>query len=595
MLNTTQTSGPSVAEEIRHLSKMINDLEGLLRAHQQVIRQKAMNLPQGMVPSMQQLHTGLDQLATHIDETDTELRRLRALSDVTEIINSTLDLDDVLNAVMDMVIRLTGAERGYLMLRDETTREMEFRVARNIEQRSLAQDEFIISRTIIDRVAQSGEPVVTTNAAEDKQWKAQESVLSFALRSILCVPLILKNEVTGVIYADNRIRAGLFGPKELSLLYAFANQAAIAIENARLFTRLQEKLAEITAMKELMDNIFASIASGVITTDDRDTIMIINDAASRILNVDPQHSVGNSVWDVLPPLHESFQQLLQAVREQNLEETIETEPEIANRGTVNLNLKLSPLRDETKVTQGVAIVVDDLTELKRREAQLNVVRRYLPPAMVDNITSIDKLGLGGERHLVTTIFIDVRGFATFPPTLRPQELMQYLNVYLTIASDAVTQQNGVIDKYMANEIMGLFNTQLNPHDDHAWHAVVAALNMADQFNEYYAQSGEPAGTQYFRAGIHTGVATLGNAGSETRREFTAIGDSINLAHRLLENALPGQIIISEQTYQHIQDKITDPQYSSRVIPRGELLVKGKSQPTTIFQVCRDPITISQSS
>jgi adenylate cyclase len=159
----------------------------------------------------------------------------------------------------------------------------------------------------------------------------------------------------------------------------------------------------------------------------------------------------------------------------------------------------------------------------------------------------------------------------------------------------VTQQNGVIDKYMANEIMGLFNTQLNPHDDHAWHAVVAALNMADEFNEFYAQSGEPEGTQYFRVGIHTGVATLGNAGSETRKEFTAIGDSINLAHRLLENALPGQIIISEQTYQQIQGKIADPQYASRVIPRGELLVKGKSLPTTIYQVCRDPITVSQSS
>jgi adenylate cyclase len=167
--------------------------------------------------------------------------------------------------------------------------------------------------------------------------------------------------------------------------------------------------------------------------------------------------------------------------------------------------------------------------------------------------------------------------------------MEMLNVYLTIASDAVTQQAGVIDKYMANEIMGLFNTQLNPSEDHAWRAVTAALNMADEFMEFYRLAGEPEGTHHYRVGIHTGVATLGNAGSETRKEFTALGDSINLAHRLLENALPGQIIISEDTHNHCEASLIDPKNAIRVIPRDQLQVKGRKQLTRICQVSREQV------
>jgi adenylate cyclase len=585
--NTTQSSVYAIAGEIRSLSKIVDEIEGGLRAHQRVLQQKGIRLPEGTVPGVQQLLTELEKLARHVEDQHTELQRLRALGDMTHLINSTLDLYDVLNTVMDTVIRLTGAERGYLVLRNAETKEMEFRIARNIEQRNLEEGEFIVSRTIVDEVARTGLPVVTTNAAQDTRFSAQESVVSFALRSILCVPLILKGEVTGVIYADNRIRAGLFGDKELQLLYAFANQAAIAIGNARLYEQLRVSLAEITAMRDLMNNVFASIASGVITTDAEDAIMILNDAACRILNVSPEGSLGRVVWEVLPLLHENLETLLLAVREQDLQETLELEPEIAERGVVNLNLKLSPLRNVKRITEGVAIVVDDLTELKQREAQLKVIRRYLPPAMVDNIQNIDRLSLGGERRLITTVFIDVRGFATFPPSMPPRDLMETLNVYLTIAADAVTHQNGVIDKYMANEIMGLFNTQLNPDDDHAWSALQAALNMADEYCEFHRLSGEPEGTCYYRVGIHTGVATLGNAGGENRKEFTAIGDSINLAHRLLEHARPGEVIVSEATFEHCQQCVGDPTNGLRVTGPEEIQVKGKRQPVKIYQIWRE--------
>src|SRR5258708_40317454 len=126
MSNATPPSGLNVVSELSRLQKVIDDLESLMRQHQQVLRQKAMGLPDNFLIELQSIRTGLERIGQGFDESQTELLRLRSLSATAELINSTLELDDVLNAVMDTVIRLTGAERGYMMLRNQETRELEF-------------------------------------------------------------------------------------------------------------------------------------------------------------------------------------------------------------------------------------------------------------------------------------------------------------------------------------------------------------------------------------------------------------------------------------------------------------------------------------
>ena len=570
-------------DQIGRLIKAVNALEGQFREQRARLQKQGMSLPPGTLAGLQRIRAELETLAGHFANVSTELHRLRELGRTAEVINSTLDLDGVLNEVMDTVIFLTRAERGYLMLRNSDTGELEFRVARNIEHRTLAESESIISNTIVDEVARTGQPVLTTNAGQDPRFQMRVSVVSFALRSILCVPLILKGSVTGVIYTDNRIKQGLFGEKEKELLQTFANQAAVAIENARLFERLQASLAEITSMKDLLANVFASIASGVITTDSADHITAINDAARRILGLAEGDFLGRLLPEVWPLVHAST---LASVREEGADEAVELEAEFEGRGTLSLNLHFTPLRNMQGDIEGVALVVDDLTEMKHREAQLNVVRRYLPPAVVDNIQSIDRLGLGGERRLITVLFADVRSFNAFPPGMRAQEVMALLNQHLTIAADAITQQAGVIDKYMANEIMGLFNTQLNPTEDHAWHAFLAVLTMMDEFVEFYRALGEPPGKVYYRVGIHTGEATLGNVGSEQRREFTALGDAVNLAHRLLENARPGEIVLSTDCLAHCRANLNSLGNRIQIDSSEQLQVKGRREAVAVCQITR---------
>jgi signal transduction histidine kinase len=183
-----------------------------------------------------------------------ERSRLAALYEVSKLIGSSLDLEEVLNQVMDAIIQLTGAERGFLMLFDERG-ELEIKAARNLAKETLEEDEFAISRSVIGAVARTGEQVVTTDAAEDPRFASQASVVTHGLHSIQCVPLRTRGEIIGVVYVDNRIRKGVFDEADLAMLSAFTSQAAVAIENARLFTRTDEALAarvgELSIMQEI--------------------------------------------------------------------------------------------------------------------------------------------------------------------------------------------------------------------------------------------------------------------------------------------------------------------------------------------------------
>ncbi|OQY29773.1 MAG: hypothetical protein B6243_10950 [Anaerolineaceae bacterium 4572_5.2] len=216
-------SNNSPQEELQKLLTLANGIETQISA-------LPFTVPRGVPSGFFHLKRDLKALERSIDKLEAERQDLLGLADIGKVINSSLKLDDVLRIVMDTLIRITEAERGFLMLRDQETDELTTRIARNWEQESIASNEFAVSQTVINRVAEQGEPILTTNAQEDARFDSQESIIAYKLRSILCVPLKVKDRLTGVIYADNRIQTGLFTESDLALLLAFANQAAVAIE-----------------------------------------------------------------------------------------------------------------------------------------------------------------------------------------------------------------------------------------------------------------------------------------------------------------------------------------------------------------------------
>jgi adenylate cyclase len=575
----TTTHFMGVQIDIERVKKLISDLAEVLRAQNSLLKTHGWSLPPSTLGTLSDVSQRLARIGEEVDDLAREHGQYYALIETSALINSSLDLTQVLNSVMDTVIRLIGAERGYIVLRNQETGEMEFRIARNMDHETISAESFEISRTIVSQVATTGQPIVTTNAQVDPRFMAQESIVAYNLRSILCVPLKVRDVVTGVVYADNKLREAIFGEHDLSLLVACANQAAIAIENARLFERLKANLAAISEMKNLQDNIFASIVSGVITTDTENRIALINRRAEDILGLQDQDPLGWPLDQALPPLDRRFDRLIEQVRGQDAQLTgIEFETEIEKRGPVSLSMNLSPLKDAEQHTQGVAIVVDDMTELKRREAQIAGVRRYIPSEVVDGLTSVEALKLGGTRQVISIIFGDIREFTPFSERQAPERLLDIINTYFTIAADAIHSQQGVIDKFMGDAVMALFNAPIRPQADHALRTVRAAAAMRSDIEAYHLTI--PASERLmFGIGVHTGEAVVGNIGSPDRLNYSAVGDSVNLARRLQEMAGPGQIILSEDTYRLVSDRV-------EVNPLGPIQVEGRTQLTNIYELLR---------
>jgi GAF domain-containing protein len=128
------------------------------------------------------------------------------------------------------------------MMRDRDTGELHTLVARNWNSESLSESDVVFSRNVVQMALERGEPVLTTNAKDDTRLKFYESVIDNDMRSILCIPLTMRGDVVGVLYADNRLTQDVFKAEKVPLLAAFGAQAAIAIENAQAFGQVKRDL-----------------------------------------------------------------------------------------------------------------------------------------------------------------------------------------------------------------------------------------------------------------------------------------------------------------------------------------------------------------
>jgi adenylate cyclase len=569
MLSSQNTSTyTTLDQQLVHLTGIVDQMQFVLT------QSRSAAIPSKIYEGVEQLTSLTNRLRQQITTFEDERQSLRALAQIGQVVNSSLDLDVVLQIVMDTIIRLTGAERGILLLRNDQG-ELSTRLARNWEQESLDSSESAISHTIIYRVANEGLPLLTTNAQEDPRFNGQQSIIAHNLRSILCVPLKVKGEVTGVIYADNRIRSGLFTQKELDLLSAFANQAAVAIENARLFASVRGTLAEVTELKNLMDNVFYSIASGVLTADAQERVMLCNRAAELILGQVSHDIVGQVISESSPPLSLILKPYLEKVlRTDQPVLGLEASPTLSNRGQVDLRFSLSPLKDALQLTQGVAIVMEDLTEKKQLEASRRLFEKMVSPGVIDQLDP-DSLQLGGRRSEITVLFADIRNFTSFSEGVSPEELVSVLNRYLAAAADAVLQEEGTIDKFLGDAVMAWFNAPvLQP--DHTMRAIRAALAIRSAQERLHREL--PISSHLsFGVGINVGDAVLGLVGTQKRLDYTAIGDSVNTTKRIQENSAAGQILIGEEIYKRVADKVI-------VVSVEPILAKGKRDPIPVYEV-----------
>jgi GAF domain-containing protein len=246
---TDSSASTDLVETLGQSTAELRQLEAVLSRIVQVITENGFQISVDVVGITQQISQRVELAAKQSRALITRAEQMDDLVRKFALISSTLELDQVLDEVMDTVIKLTGAERAYLMLRDKKTGELDLAVARNWDRESLSEAEAGFSRSVVNRALHEGQPILTTNAATDDRFQNVQSVVNNQLRSILCIPLIIHGEAVGVLYADNRITQDIFRPDEIPLLTVFGTQAAIAIENARLYGQVKDDLNK--ALNEL--------------------------------------------------------------------------------------------------------------------------------------------------------------------------------------------------------------------------------------------------------------------------------------------------------------------------------------------------------
>lgn len=216
--------------------------------------------------------------------------------------------------------------------------------------------------------------------------------------------------------------------------------------------------------------------------------------------------------------------------------------------------------------------------LREKEMIKRAFTRYVAREVVDEILKDpEKLVLTGERRDVTVLFCDIRGFTPIAERLSPEEVVTLLNEFYELMIDTTFKHDGTLDKFLGDAVMAIFGAPIH-HEDHALRAVRTAVAMqagvAELSRRRQANGKDPITVGI---GISAGETVAGTVGTEERMEYTVIGDSVNLAARLESHAKPGQILISENTYQKIQEKV-------EVKPLGPIRVKGKEHQVEIYEV-----------
>jgi adenylate cyclase len=493
---------------------------------------------------------------------------LRTLLDVSTAISTEIDLHPLLAKVVEATTRIVHAGRSTLFLYDEKTNELWSLVAEGI---ATAEIRFPADEGIAGYCFTTGESVTVADAYADARFNAAvDTVTGFATRTILAVPITTRDgRRLGVLQALNRLGRDEFTADDTRRVAAFASQAAIAIDNANLFS-------EVVAARNYNESILGSMSSGVITLDDDGRVAKLNAAACEILGYRSAAVEGTRPAETIARGNPELLSEIEAVAAQETgRNLIDVDVTTGRADRISANINIVPLRGE-KGPAGVLILLDNITASKRLQGAM---RKFLPQSAMKEILERDDDLLFGTSCRASVLFADIRNFTAAAEALTPRQTVGMLNDVFTALFEAVAGNDGILDKFIGDALMAVYGAPL-PTGEDAEKSVRSALQMQEllrEFNASRARSGLPV--LALGIGIATGDVIAGTIGSPKRMDYTVIGDSVNLASRLESITKTYQVrtILCEDT-------------AARVVGEAALReldvvrVRGRVQPTRIYEV-----------
>jgi len=495
-----------------------------------------------------------------------EMEFLQMVSDVTSEIN----LNALLAKVMGEAARMLNAERSTLFLNDEKTNDLWSMAGADLAAKKIR---FPNHLGIAGAVFTSSQSINIPHAYADLRFNpAFDKQTGFFTQSILCTPVINKNgKCIGVTQVLNK-RGGPFTDEDEQRLKAFTAQVSIALENAKLFN-------DVENMKNYNGSMLESMSNAVVTTDEDGNIITCNQAGYRIMALKNKSDIiGKTTDEFFTGFNEWVSEKIRSVEESHKSEIfVDTELHFGEIPT-SANVTILPLNSSSGKKLGSMVMIEDISTEKRMKSTMS---RYMDPTLADQLmsdgSSLDFLG--GRSEEVTVLFSDIRSFTTLTESLGPQGTVEMLNEYFAIMVDCITEEGGMLDKFIGDAIMAAFGIPVAHVDDEdrAMRASIKMLTSLADWNVERIAKGLPAIDHGL--GLNTGSVVTGNIGSPKRMDYTMIGDDVNLAARL-ESACKhyhAHMLISENTYKRLKG-------TYRIRDIDDVIVKGKTEPVRVYEV-----------
>ena len=417
----------------------------------------------------------------------------------------------------------------------------------------------------------------------------REALINEEMKSGMALPIVSPPREIGVLFAASR-NPCFFNRRRFHFLDFYTKLAAGAMQTSRLFDETRESSRKIDSLERYQDNVFNSMTNMVVTTDAQGHIYYFNESAAEAMGL-MEDDLGRSIEN-------AFKYSLSSSTLNNIVKSLEDGSEILGlegiyrigEKELDYSLNVTPLKTPRGKKEGLTLLFTNQTRENELKQTVNAVSeerriikdmfcRYMSNEVMENLMETpDKVKLGGDKRTATVFFADIRGYTSFSEHREPEEIVEILNEYFSVAVEQVVRHKGYIDKFIGDCIMAVWGVPMLPEKEDALNAVTCALKIQDM-----VRSGK---RKFFRKGasalrigigINTGPLVAGNLGSMQRMDYSVIGDTVNLASRLEGVAGSDEIIISQSTRNQIGEKF-------RYEERPAVRVKGKEKPIQIYNV-----------
>lgn len=497
-------------------------------------------------------------------------RELEMLQQTAVALSAELNWDVLIHLVVDQAATLLAAPAASLMLVDETGDHLAIAAWRGLSQRYAHRERLAWSQVSL-RLGDGGRSFQVPELAREEPLGRSDLLVREGMVGQLSLALVASGRFWGLINVYSQGEPRPFAAHEIRLAETFAQQAAVALVNARLLQDAREERGKLSA-------VLSSTTDAVLVVDTAGKLILANPAAEQLFGVQAALRFGQPLAGYLPSEFLSiFDRVIQEGRAQSAE---------ILRQERAYYLSVSPVAGVGQVA-----VITDITALKMLESMRlraereerrhirQMFERYVGPELVDRILAQEAGILDRrERRNAVVLFTDLRGFTRMTSTVPAHVVIEVLNEFFTEMVDVVHAHHGTVFDLAGDELMVAFGVPFIQHDA-PQRALQAAGAMQQAFarlrSKWEVERGIEVG---LGVGIDRGQVVMGSIGAARHMNFGLVGYAVNTAHRLVELAQHGQIIVSEAVFLGLGGRLEG--WAFEALP--PVLPKGRGEPLQIY-------------